>query len=68
VLEIFMSEFDGAWDERGLFLLTLHPHISGHRSRLKVLERLIAHAKSRGGVWFATHEQVAAWCRDHAAE
>ena len=67
VLEIFISEFDGAWDERGLFLLTLHPHISGHRSRLKVLEQLIAHAKSKGDVWFATHEQVATWCKQNAA-
>jgi peptidoglycan/xylan/chitin deacetylase (PgdA/CDA1 family) len=48
-------------------LLTLHPHISGHRSRLLVLERLIAHAKARGEVWFATHAEVARWCKDQAA-
>ncbi len=66
VLEIFTAEFDAAWEERGLFLLTLHPHISGHRSRLPVLERLIAHAKARGEVWFGTHEAVARWCLDHA--
>jgi peptidoglycan/xylan/chitin deacetylase (PgdA/CDA1 family) len=66
VLEIFTSEFDSAWDERGLFLLTLHPHISGHRSRLKVLEQLIAHAKAKGEVWFATHANVALWCNEHA--
>jgi len=41
VEEIFRAEFDGAWDENGLFLLTMHPHISGHRSRLPVLARLI---------------------------
>ena len=62
VLEIFAAEFDVAWEERGLFLLTLHPHISGHRSRLPVLERLIHHAKQRGEVWFGTHEQIARWC------
>lgn len=66
VEEIFTAEFDGAWDERGLFLLTMHPHISGHRSRLPVLDRLIKHMKSKGGCWFATHQQVAEWCRDHA--
>jgi peptidoglycan/xylan/chitin deacetylase (PgdA/CDA1 family) len=66
VEEIFRAEFDGAWQEGGLFLLTLHPHISGHRSRLPVLERLIAHAKARGGCWFATHAQVAKWARDNA--
>ena len=28
--------------------------------------RLIAHIKARGKSWFATHAQVAEWCRDHA--
>ncbi|HEY1935045.1 MAG TPA: polysaccharide deacetylase [Acetobacteraceae bacterium] len=67
VEEIFTAEFDGAWDERGLFLLTMHPHITGHRSRMPVLERLIRHMKTRGECWFATHAQVAQWCRDTAA-
>ena len=67
VEEIFRAEFDGAWEEGGLFLLTLHPHVSGHRSRLPVLARLIAHMKARGGCWFATHAQVAEWCKAHAA-
>ncbi len=59
VLEVFRSEFDVAWDERGLYVLTMHPHIMGHRSRVAVLERLIVHMKQKGGVWFATHEDVA---------
>jgi len=59
VLEVFQSEFDVAWDERGLYVLTMHPHIMGHRSRVAVLERLIVHMKKQGGVWFATHENVA---------
>lgn len=66
VLEIFLAELDGAWEEGGLFLLTMHPHYTGHRSRMPVLEKVIAHAKAKGGCWFATHAEVAAWCRDHA--
>ena len=66
VLEIFRAEFDGAWEERGLFLLTMHPHVIGHRSRITMLEQLIRHIKSRGSVWFATHEQVARWCKANA--
>ena len=66
VEEIFAAEFDGAWDEGGLFLLTMHPHVIGHRSRLPLLERLIAHMKARGNCWFATHAAVARWCRDQA--
>ncbi|HSU05716.1 MAG TPA: polysaccharide deacetylase [Acetobacteraceae bacterium] len=71
VEEIFTAEFEGAWDEGGLFLLTMHPHVTGHRSRLPVLERLIKHAKAKGqgtnGCWFATHAQVAQWCKDNPA-
>ncbi len=67
VEEIYKAEFDGAWKEGGLFQLTLHPHHIGHRSRMPVLERLIAHIKARGDCWFATHAQVATWCRDNAA-
>ncbi|MCW3475956.1 polysaccharide deacetylase family protein [Limobrevibacterium gyesilva] len=66
VEEIFRAEFDGAWNEHGLFLLTMHPHVIGHRSRIVLLERLIRYIKSRGSVWFATHEQVARWCKANA--
>ena len=59
VLEIYRGEFDKAYEEGTMFLLTMHPFVTGHRSRLASLERLIAHMKSKPGVWFATHEQVA---------
>jgi len=66
VLEIFRAEFDGALAEGGLFLLTMHPHIIGHRSRIALLAELIEHMKGAGGVWFATHDEVARYCREHA--
>ena len=59
VYEVFASEFDVAHDEGGLYLLTMHPHIMGHRSRVALLDRLIQYMRKKGGVWFATHEQVA---------
>ena len=37
----------------------MHPHYMGHRSRAAALDRLISYMKSKPGVWFATHEQVA---------
>ncbi len=59
VFDIFQSEFDVAYEERGLYILTMHPHIMGHRSRVALLDKLIQHMKAKPGVWFATHEQVA---------
>ena len=62
VLEIFKRELDGAYRERGLFLLTMHPHIIGHRSRLSLVEELIEYICGHDDVWFATHEEVARYC------
>ena len=62
VLEVFRREFDGAYAEGGLFLLTMHPHIIGHRSRIQVLEELIRHIRAHAAVWFATHADVARYC------
>jgi peptidoglycan/xylan/chitin deacetylase (PgdA/CDA1 family) len=64
--EIWRREFDGAYVEEGLFLLTMHPHIIGHRSRLSVLEELIQHMHSHAGVWFATHAQIAQYVKAQA--
>ena len=59
VYEIYKGEFDKAYEERTLFLLTMHPFVSGHRSRIAALERLLAYIKTKPAVWFATHEGVA---------
>ena len=67
VEEIFRAEFDGAYAEGGLFLLTMHPHIIGHRSRITLLDRLVTHMRARPGVCFLTHEQVARWCLEVVA-
>jgi peptidoglycan/xylan/chitin deacetylase (PgdA/CDA1 family) len=59
VLSIWKGEFDGAYEERGMFILTMHPHVIGHRARIAMLDRLVTYMKSKPGVWFATHEQIA---------
>ncbi len=66
VLDIFIREFEGAFDEGGLFLLTMHPHVIGYRSRLFILEDLIRHIKARGNCWFATHAEIARHCAAEA--
>jgi peptidoglycan/xylan/chitin deacetylase (PgdA/CDA1 family) len=64
---VFQSEFDMAYEEHGLLILTMHPHISGHRSRIAGLEKLIVYMKSKPGVWFATHEQIARYVKTSAS-
>ncbi len=67
VFEIFKSEFDETYKEDGLFLLTMHPHIIGHRSRLAILDELIRYMRGHEGVWFATHLEVATYCKENSA-
>ena len=67
VFDIFRREFDAAHDEGGIFQLTMHPHIIGYRSRAWIIEELIRYARAKGSVWFATHAEIAAWAKDHAA-
>jgi peptidoglycan/xylan/chitin deacetylase (PgdA/CDA1 family) len=59
VYSIWRDEFDVAYEEGTMFILTMHPQVIGHRYRMKMLDRLIEHMKSRPDVWFATHAQIA---------
>ncbi|GAB3050929.1 polysaccharide deacetylase [Sediminivirga luteola] len=59
VEQIWKDEFDGAYAEGGVFDLTMHPHIIGHRSRTSMLARLLEYARSFDDVWFGTHAQLA---------
>ena len=63
VAQVWIDEFDRAYDEGGMFLLTMHPHISGHGSRMVALELLVEHIKKRTGVWFGTHRAAAEWVK-----
>lgn len=65
---VFRAEFDAAYDEGGLYVLTLHSMISGFRSRAAALDRLLAHMQSRSSVWFARMRDVAEFVRALPAE
>lgn len=65
VFNIFRREFEAAYEEGGIFQLTMHPHIITHRSRIWIVEELIRLAKSKGDCWFATHEDVVRWAREN---
>ena len=68
VARVWMDEFDKAFEEGTMFLLTMHPHITGHRSRIVALEELLAHieAVGKGRVWFATHRAAAEYVKRQA--
>jgi len=67
VFQLFREEFDGAYNEGTLFVLTLHPHVTGHRAPMRHLEQLVAYMKSKPDVWFATGEQIARYVKEAAS-
>jgi len=67
VYDIFRREFDAAYREGGIFQLTMHPHVTGYRSRVWILEELIRHIRGHEGVWFATHAEIARYAKANSA-
>ena len=66
VLQVYKDEFDVAYAEGTTFVLTMHPHYIGHRSRIVILRELIEHIRRQPDVWFGTHEQAVRWVREQA--
>jgi peptidoglycan/xylan/chitin deacetylase (PgdA/CDA1 family) len=58
LFQLYKDEFDGAYQEGTLFVLTLHPYMSGHRAPMRHLNELVGYMKSKPGVWFATGAQI----------
>ena len=63
VFDIFRREFDAAYHEGGIFQLTMHPHVTGYRSRIWILEELIRHIRSHERVWLATHADIVRYAK-----
>lgn len=66
VLQVYKDEFDVAYEEGTTFVLTMHPHYIGHRSRIVVLRELIEYIREKPDVWFGTHEAAVRWVRKQA--
>jgi peptidoglycan/xylan/chitin deacetylase (PgdA/CDA1 family) len=66
IMQTFKDDFDRAYRDGTLFMLTMHPHITGQRSRMKYLEQLVQYMQSKPGVWFATAEQIARYIKSQS--
>ena len=66
VFAIWAAEFEKAYEEGTLFVLTMHPKYIGHRSRMVMLETLIQYIQTHADVWFATHEEIARYVKDRS--
>jgi peptidoglycan-N-acetylglucosamine deacetylase len=58
-MEVWMAEFEAMWEYRGLWVTVWHPFNSGRLARCTHVARLIEYMQKKGGVWFATSEEIA---------
>jgi peptidoglycan-N-acetylglucosamine deacetylase len=65
---LYRQEFDGAYKEGTVFILTLHPYLSGHRAPMQHLDDFIAYMQSKPGVWFATCGELAEYVKGNATK
>lgn len=61
VLESWIMEFDAVAACGGLFMITVHPWMSGRPARTEMLRRLFTHIRSTEGAWWTTAGEVARW-------
>jgi peptidoglycan/xylan/chitin deacetylase (PgdA/CDA1 family) len=65
-----VDEFDQLYAEgatrRRMMVIALHERLSGHASRVRVLDRVLTRLRSHADVWWARKDEIAAWTLDHA--
>jgi peptidoglycan/xylan/chitin deacetylase (PgdA/CDA1 family) len=63
------DEFDQLYAEgatrRRMMVIGLHERISGHASRVRVLDRIFIRLRDHDDVWLAHKDQIAQWVLDH---
>lgn len=59
-MDVFMAEFEAAWEYGGLWIAVWHPFVMGRLARCARMEKMIQYMIGKGGVWFATLEEIAA--------
>lgn len=57
--EVYLSQFDAVWDYGALWLSVWHPFVSGRLARISQIDKMIQYMLDKGGVWFATLEEIA---------
>ncbi|RFU66621.1 polysaccharide deacetylase family protein [Peribacillus glennii] len=58
-MEVYMSEFEAAWKHGGMWVSVWHPFVSGRLARCESIDNMIQYMQEKGGVWFATLEEIA---------
>jgi hypothetical protein len=58
-MNVYLSEFEAMWTYGGLWIGVWHPFVSGRLARCDRVGKMIEYMQNKGGVWFATLEEIA---------
>ena len=61
LLDAWRHEFDAVAAVGGLFMITVHPWMSGRAGRVEMLRRLFSHIQAHEDVWWTTTGEIARW-------
>jgi peptidoglycan/xylan/chitin deacetylase (PgdA/CDA1 family) len=59
VLESWLEEWEAMYEFGGLFMLTVHPWVSGKGQRIRMLRKLLEQIMQKENVWIATAQEIA---------
>jgi peptidoglycan/xylan/chitin deacetylase (PgdA/CDA1 family) len=57
--EVFLAEFEAAYERGSVWIPVCHPMVSGRPARLARMGQMIEYIQAKGDVWFATLEEIA---------
>jgi hypothetical protein len=64
-----IDEFEQLYTEgaqrRRMMVIGLHERLSGHASRVRVLDRVLTRLREHDDLWWARKDQIAQWVFDH---
>jgi peptidoglycan/xylan/chitin deacetylase (PgdA/CDA1 family) len=64
-IDVFRAELNAAYELGGLWITIWHPHVSRRPARMLAWAKLAEEMLERGGVWFATLDEIARHVRTY---
>ena len=58
-MQVFDSEFEAMYENGGMLITVWHPFVSGRLARMRRVAAWIEALQKKGGVWFATMDEIA---------
>jgi peptidoglycan/xylan/chitin deacetylase (PgdA/CDA1 family) len=66
LVDEFEQLYEEGTDRQRMMVIGLHERLSGHASRVRVLDRVLSRLREREDVWWARKDEIAQWTLKHA--